>query len=283
MNKNKIISLTCIVVFFSILVSLGRSYGNRFKPRKTEYHSDATYSVSMNSLNDILKYADNIDYGKVVAEDEYSKFVSRYTIEVEKNIKGVTNSLIDVYEDKEKLDVYEEYLFFLEFYDSTLYPGPVYTSINKECLFHVVDGKIAANEFLNKECGLENLVNNLEKSSEFKNMISKYYKVKQKTSDIAELSNYADYIVHVKIEKTEKVNAFVNNTKLTVLEQFKGNIDSERNYPLPLNIEEGKEYLLFLKNSGDSAITVATRKDSVICKEYSKLWGEAMKSIRNQK
>lgn len=286
MNK-KIIQLILLSLVGTVLLNGCSSSSSQFSSTElkptTISRSEGQLSVEMETLDSLIEYADNIVIGTVLSEEEFSDSSTyKYTFSVRKDIKGdIDGQEIDVYEDYGNLEVDKEYLLFLEYWESELYPNPVYTSIgHKEDSIILIekDSLKGSDKILQEKKSLKEMIQYIENNSGIKVKKNKGFKIKNKPDNDLDLVNSSDYVLSLIPIEISKENKYVKTVKVQITNQFKGTLTEDIIYNLPSKVEIGKEYLVFMKE--DEGLKLTTRHGSIVSKDDEARWNELLEILQ---
>lgn len=282
MRKIRLIS--CAIAF--IILAVGTFFlvnNNKKSSTQSIQMNFASQMYALESIDDLIKYSDNVIIGTVLDSEEISDAELKYTISIDKNLKGTVDSRdIDVYETKETLQRGKQYILFLGYFDSALYPREVYTSIDKESIFEIYDGKINSNnKYGEKDKSVEDVTNSIETSPCINYKNKQTAKVEKEYDSIKSLIESSDYIVRISIDKAESINKYVSLIDANVIEQYKGDIGKREEFLVSSGLKAGNEYLLFLKETEDGSIVLSSKKGSIISKDNVDNWNQAINSFNN--
>lgn len=277
-----ILSLILICVFISYNYSAGNIQANNQKP--TRINSESLSVKEIKSIDEVIERSSNIVVGKVVRIEDYSKCTDQYIVNIEKNVKGSTNTEnIDVYETKGTLEVGGQYVLFLESHESVLYPRTSYTSACKECIIKVENNNLVGNsKFIAKSLDVNDLVKNIEKSDKFSVKVNRQYNIKDKYETLDEQIEASDSIAVITASNIIKTNKYVCLVKLNPDEEFKGSITSENTMLLPGDIQEGKKYIVFLKKDKYGILKISSREGSIISEDEINKYNELKEKLKMQ-
>lgn len=233
---------------------------------------------SIDSLSDLVTISDNIVIGKVLDAEKHDDMNTyKFTFSVKDELKGkVESTLIDVYESLGSLQIDKEYILFLEFWESVLYPKPVYTSIDKNTLIEISQNKLIGGEILVGNSNLKQLKEKIKSSMPVAAAaVSKADTIIEKAADLDELISISENIVHIVPKTVILENSYVKMFDVNVLKTFKGTINEEIIVlNLPSDVELENEYIVFLKDGN-----LATREGSIISKENEEQWQEILREF----
>ena len=135
-------------------------------PDSKVYYTSSSKLVSIDTIDDLVKYSDLVIIGTVLESEEIADGQLKYVVSVDKCFKGNAGSEnIDVYESKDTLVCNKQYIFFLAMSDYPVYPREVYTSIDKDKLYEISNGKVNIYSFDSiREDSVENIIENIERS-----------------------------------------------------------------------------------------------------------------------
>lgn len=273
-------------VFAFIILASGTFFlVNNYNQKATEniYLNSASQMNTMESIDDLVKYSDLVIIGTVLDSEEINNDEIKYTVSIDKNIKGTldTND-IDVYEAKNTLQSGKQYILFLGYFDSALYPREVYTSIDKDGILEIYDGKInSRNMYGEKDKSVDSIIKIIEKSRSIKYQNKQIAKIDKEFDSIKNLIESSDYVVRISINEVDNINKYVSDINVNVIQQYKGDIGKRDEFLVPTGLEKGNEYLLFLKGAEDGGINLTSRKGSIISKDNLDNWNKAIDSFSN--
>ncbi len=272
-----VLAITFILTSASLIVNK-----NITSSKNTDNIEFTSHMNKMNTMDDIIKYSDKVIIGTVISKDEIDESLTKYIVFIDKSLKGDLSSTdIDVYETKNALEVGKQYILFVGYFDSALYPREVYTSMDKDCIIEVANGKlISRNKFGEKNHTLETIIKSIEKSPSINSNNKKTYNVKNEFANIKELIVASDYVIQITTKEVTKVNKYVADVQVNVTHQYKGDIAQIDRFMLPSDSKVEKEYLLFLTNS-EGSLVLTSRKGSIIRKDNSNEWNKAIEALKD--
>lgn len=277
------ILLVTIFAFIGSYKIIGTKFTAHDNEPKEIVLSELSYNTEINSLNDVIKNSTNIILGTVSERQEFSKFTDKYILSVENNIIGNTQaSMIDVYEKKDSLKVGSKYILFLEYADTPLYPNPQYTSVYKECIIEVKGDNLIGNMFIDAKASTTEFISNIQNSPESKNVSARNYEVKNKFENLSDLISYSDYILCIIPENSIQFNKYVKMVDFNLVKEYKGNSLKNEKILLPADVEDGKQYIIFLRNNGNGSIELSSREGSVISEDQIEIWNEVNNKFKLQ-
>lgn len=254
-------------------------------PDSKVYYTSSSKLVSIDTIDDLVKYSDLVIIGTVLESEEIADGQLKYVVSVDKCFKGNAGSEnIDVYESKDTLVCNKQYIFFLAMSDYPVYPREVYTSIDKDKLYEISNGKVNIYSFDSiREDSVENIIENIERSP-YINQKTEHSNKKVIEYDSTEnLIASSDHVVKVSINMVEKINKYVSLINVNVIEQYKGDLGKRNEFYVPTGLEAGNEYLLFLQESENGIVELTSRKGSIIGKDNSKDWNESIDILSDRK
>ncbi|MEQ6391253.1 hypothetical protein RZN22_18415 [Bacillaceae bacterium S4-13-58] len=246
--------------------------------------------------NLINKYSSDIVMGTIEEKAPFTNTNNLFTVRVEETLSGnIDSDKIDVYVvDEDLLEIGEKYILFLSENSSTLYSKDFYVQFGQFVLKVSNDDNILrlvnteTNEYVEPFVDDEyNKVNSLseyikEKTRNKKNP-DKASKAIDKASSIKELNSMSNHIIEINAIRVEPIKNNLSMVEFDLIKTYKGGkLNNVHALLLPDNeVEQGKTYLLFLKNNGES-VTLATREGSIIEKNDME-YGKVMKSLTDLK
>ena len=240
-------------------------------------HQSESLVSLVKTLDDLIRVSDNIVIGTVTDEEPFSEGPTyKFTFAVKNELKGnVEAKSIDVYEYYGDLEKGKEYILFLGYWESELYPKPVYTSYNKDFLIEVRKNALIGGESFVGQKTKDEMIEYIKSSKEVSVFSEKEGAVIEKAKDITELISISDQIIHLVPKEINLENMYVKNVNAKVIQTLKGSYEEEL---LPLNlpatIDLEKEYIVFLKE--EDGLTITTREGSVVSKDNEALWQEIL-------
>lgn len=232
-------------------------------------------SEEINDLDELIRISDRIVVGTVTDEEQFSEGPSyKFTFSVSDELKGnVEAESIDVYEFHDDFKKGKEYLLFLSFWESELYPRPVYTSHNKDSLIEVKRNKLIGGEKYVGKKKKDEMIQYIKNSKEVNVFSKKEDAVIEKANNLAELISLSNQIIHLVPQEIILENIYVKNVNAKVIQTLKGSYEKEiLSLNLPATIDLDKEYIVFLKEDG----SLATREGSIVYKDNKALWQEIL-------
>lgn len=229
------------------------------------------------NLDDLIMISDNIVVGDVLYEEAFNDMGTyKYTFSVKNDLKGnVGTTSIDVYEESGALEKGKEYVLFLEYWESELYPNPVFTSIGEHAPIEINQNKLIGEEKIVSQKTMDEMTDYIKNSPSVQVFSEKDYNVIEQANDLDELVSLSDHVLRIVPKAVIHENKYVKTAETEILENFKGTI-SEEKIPLnlPADIVLEKEYIIFLK--GDESYSLATREGSLISKDNESQWQDAL-------
>ena len=291
----KINSIFAFLVLLALATGIFFLSNNRLKrevptdtnnnPDSKVYYTSSSKLVSIDTIDDLVKYSDLVIIGTVLESEEIADGQLKYVVSVDKFFKGNAGSEnIDVYESKDTLVCNKQYIFFLAMSDYPVYPREVYTSIDKDKLYEISNGKVNIYSFDSiREDSVENIIENIERSP-YINQKTEHSNKKVIEYDSTEnLIASSDHVVKVSINMVEKINKYVSLINVNVIEQYKGDLGKRNEFYVPTGLEAGNEYLLFLQESENGIVELTSRKGSIIGKDKSKHRNESINILSDRK
>lgn len=291
----KINSIFVFLVLLALATGIFFLLNNRLKrevptdtnnnPDSKVFYTSSSKLVSIDTIDDLVKYSDLVIIGTVLESEEIADGQLKYVVSVDKCFKGNAGSEnIDVYESKDTLVCNKQYIFFLAMSDYPVYPREVYTSIDKDKLYEISNGKVNIYSFDSiREDSVENIIENIERSP-YINQKTEHSNKKVIEYDSTEnLIASSDHVVKVSINMVEKINKYVSLINVNVIEQYKGDLGKRNEFYVPTGLEAGNEYLLFLQESENGIVELTSRKGSIIGKDNLKDWNESIDILSDRK
>lgn len=291
----KINSIFVFLVLLALATGIFFLSNNRLKrevptdtnnnPDSKVFYTSSSKLVSIDTIDDLVKYSDLVIIGTVLESEEIADGQLKYVVSVDKCFKGNAGSEnIDVYESKDTLVCNKQYIFFLAMSDYPVYPREVYTSIDKDKLYEISNGKVNIYSFDSiREDSVENIIENIERSP-YINQKTEHSNKKVIEYDSTEnLIASSDHVVKVSINMVEKINKYVSLINVNVIEQYKGDLGKRNEFYVPTGLEAGNEYLLFLQESENGIVELTSRKGSIIGKDNLKDWNESIDILSDRK
>ncbi len=231
----------------------------------------------MDDISDFVKYSDNVIIGTVLDGDEIDAFSAKNTIRIDEIFKGSIESKdIDVYETINTLEKGKQYLLFLGYHDSALYPREVYTSIDKEMIIEVKNKKIVSQDHIDDGLDYKSIIKSIEKIPNLKDIKIKHVKVQNKYDDYISQVEESDHVVSIVVKDMTIYNKYTSEVKIDIINQYKGDLDNCDSIILTSDLEIGKEYLVFLKRLDDGSLVLSSRKGSIINSNSTQEWENAL-------
>jgi hypothetical protein len=228
-------------------------------------------------LDELIRKSDKIVVGTVTDEEQFSEGATyKFTFTVKNELKGnVEAESIDVYEFHGDLEKGKEYILFLSYWESALYPNPVHTSINKNSLIEVKKNNLIGGEKFVGKKKKDEMIEYIKNSKEVNVFSKKEDAVIEKANNLAELILLSDQIIHLVPKEINAENRYVKNVEAKVIQTLKGSYEEEiLRLNLPATIDLEKEYIVFLKEN--DGLGIATREGSVVSKKDEALWQQIM-------
>lgn len=286
-NRKKQVSILVIMAVITIagVFAFGNSdkfvlSSNNEKQIITQVHT--SQEVDINTLDDLIKYSDNVIVGTVIEDESFSHNTNKYTVSIDKNLKGtVEEGDIDVYESIDALENGGQYILFLGYFDSPLYSRAVYTSMDKECIVGIDNEKLVGRKkFIDEEYSYKDVVKAIENSTGLKIKSGKKFDIKKRYESTQELIESSDCIVQIKVNESEKYNNLVSKVGVDIIKVYKGDIGESKEFSLPTRMETGKEYIVFFKNE-DERFILSSRESSIISKDNTEEWDKTLDLLSN--
>ncbi|RTR36090.1 hypothetical protein EKG37_00600 [Robertmurraya yapensis] len=255
---------------------------------QVEQHSNAQ-GLLLEELtfdNIVNKYSTDIVVGTVEEKSPFTNTNNLFKVMVEDTLTGdIDNEKIEVYvADEELLEIGEKYILFLSENSSTLYSKVFYVQFG-QFILKVENNDVLRLVNIEKKEYVEPFVDDKYNK---KDSLSQYIKEKTKNkvpdeaskavdraSSIKELHSLSDHIIEIRAIQVEPIKNNLSMVKFDLIKSYKGGeLKNVHALLLPDNaVESGKNYLIFLRNNGES-VTLATREDSIVEKndlEFGKI------------
>lgn len=231
------------------------------------------------TLDDLIEESHSIIVGRVESVEKFSGSTNTYVVSVIKDLKGnMESQYIDVYEFNHLIEDEKEYVFFLSYWESPLYPKAVYSTI-LDSAFEVISGKVVGNGDYIKGENFSEYIEYIMSSPGIKTNNKPDYEIVEKAESLEELMNLSDHILHIQPFESHLENKYVKSLMVNIVETYKGHFNSTYPLTLPPAVKTGKEYLVFLKGED---YELATRDGSVISKDDAQ-WEEAIEILNQNK
>lgn len=224
------------------------------------------------SFNDIMEKSSYVLVGKISGTSKLNEARTVFNVDVEENVLGETNELVLVYADEELLEVGEKYLFFLEPFNSSLYDKDFFTQ-HPEFIIKIdekgtIQRLVNAFESKYEKPFIKDQFNNLSNIKSFiKDNYSSKNRVMAKVMDDASkttLIEQSDYIIEINVKSIDSVNG-LSVIEYDTVKEHKGFLKNNPSIILPSNqVENGKDYLIFLNDKGNGTVTLSSRNGSII-------------------
>lgn len=242
--------------------------------------SEDTFEIT--NLDDLIKVSGNIVVGNVIYREQFNDMgTDKYTVSIKHQLKGNTKTeIIDVYESLGMLEDGKEYILFLEYWESELYPNPVYTPVNENAVIEINQNTLIGQEKLISQKTTDEMINYIKEAPGINWHSNNDDKVIEKASNVKELASLSSHILHIVPKAVIHENKYVKTLEVAVLQNFKGTINEEKiilNLPAEVMLEE--EYIVFLK--GDGSYSLATREGSVVSKQNATQWQDTLNEVAN--
>lgn len=232
-------------------------------------------------LEDLVKYADNIVLGSVTGSSRFAEGVCEFSLDINTEFKGDTNSdTIVVYEGPGILDVGGQYLLFLSQFEGGLYPSPIYTSLDKSFIISVT--KQSFNRHSVPGIKLQGTLHEIISSPYLTYENPKDYQplILPDTATLAELTETASIIAHVKLTDFIVENKYMKVAEAEMIEAYKGYLEKDIPLYLPSTVSLGEEYIVYLRE--DSVTIVASKHGRVVSKHDKEKWKNARKILKDK-
>lgn len=235
-------------------------------------------SEEIDDLDELIRKSDNIVVGTVTDEEQILEGATyKFTFNVKNKLKGnVDAESIDVWEPPSDLEKGKEYILFLSYWESALYPNPVYSSISENSLIEVKRNKLIGGEKFVGRKNKDEFIQYIKNSKEVNVFSEMDYDVIDKAKDLEELISLSDHILHIVPKEIYDVNVYVKDVRAEIIQTLKGShMEEMLSLLLPANIVLEKEYIVFLKEERN----LATREGSVVSKDDETLWQEILNEL----
>lgn len=265
-----IIPVACILFVGSLIL---HNFNNKSATANNSDNIVLSYSesvVQFENVNDLVKYADNVIIGSIIEDNEFSKMTREYTFLVEDELKGSVNSTrIKVYETNDTLSLGNKYILFLESSESEYFPETSYTSVDKDAIIKI-DGKelvCEKSELIEDSKNIDDFIQKVKISPNLN-----YQREKPKNTNALSTKGDVDVFtqsdcVYQIIPKTITYeNKYIKSVKVEFIKSYKGEFNEDSEIILPSDIEIGDEYIVFLKEKGNT-LTITTKNESVLRKD----------------
>jgi len=284
-NKN---AVYFVLVFSFMLTACGN---NSSVEDRLDFHStssiNAAAHTNLETLEDLIEASDHILFGKLMNSRPYDDYLE-YDVQVNEQLKGqVSNPHITVYSAEPFTKEHNDYLLFLTSVDSEFQADVVYTVIGVPNA--IQDGMVESGPLKNKEVNM--LVKDINQSPKIKIFKENKHTVIQNPKDMHDLVAKSDYIAHLKPTAINFENPSLKLVSYDLITLYKGDerLLQKEYMKLPRQIELNEEYLVFFRlrdpsnDSENPSISLTTRNGSVISKQDSQQWEEAIAAIENAK
>ena len=234
--------------------------------------------ITINNLDDLNHYSDTIIIGTVLDEVTFSaNGTYKYSVSVDNALKGpAASDTIDVYVFGNILEVEKQYALFLGYWESELYPKPVYNLKDDSLIIEVQQNNLIGAEKIVEGKTTDELIryiigtNNDRKKAKVLSD-SPEFEIIDKLNNLEDLVSLSENILHIIPNEIIHENLYVRSFNATIVDVLKGSITDEQIFiNLPSTVETGNEYIIFLKKGPEKLLV--TREGSVVSKEDEKTW-----------
>lgn len=290
LKGNIIIFLAAIIVIVTLVINYTGS--NLFNSSSINSHNLTTNYEEIlyppESIDDLIAVSHYIVVGKTVSEEQFSSNSYKYIFAVDNYLKGDAYSdRIEVYESKSivhkaevKIEFGNEYLLFLDYYESELWPNPSHASMTEYSNIKINGNSLIGDSRFIGNMDRDQLIDYILKSPLLTVTTQRDYDIKDEAKDVEDLINSSDYIIYIKVLDVEFLNQNVASAGHLIIERFKGGRLGMGRLFLPADIEAGEEYLIFLRDRNSSK-TLTTRNGSVIGKKDKEQWDKMMSKLKD--
>ncbi|MFD1737188.1 hypothetical protein ACFSCX_11560 [Bacillus salitolerans] len=279
---------TLLLAILTIVFSSGCALSTSKELELNEIHMNKLVhgitEQEMTLKNAIEKYSDHVVLGTINAFEKLNNTRDVYKVTISDSVLGGTPEEILVYTaEKNILEMDKEYLLFLKDFSSNLYDQDFFV-LNEEFVIKVEeDGTLARLVDVFKKTYVPPFVEEkFNNYGELKKYIQANYNKKKKINKQSvdklnekDLVDKADHIVIITVTEVTPVNNGLAIVGYRVNKAYKnGNLVNVHSLLLPNSVEVGKEYLIFLRNTEGSAVTITSRQGSILekdSKEYEKM------------
>ena len=189
------------------------------------------------------------------------------TIRPQTVLKGTAEEVIYSYDNAEEIDVAEggTYLMMLSRDHLTVYPHPRHTSLSKNPMYEVKDGKFTDEWYPSK------LPTDLDEAIAYMKSIPVEAVEERPMPEFFELNEEklaeCEYITRVKVAEVSEIHPHAADVRYVIREHYKGQLEIvKKTMPSRVNWQKGKEYILFLDEYNDH-IQLAAYNGAVICED----------------
>lgn len=252
--KKQSIFITISVIF--LLLSSAFVIDNNSVVSEVHLESSKKYT----EINEMALDSDLVIRGTVIKVESHGNAEEKYTLSVSDSyVSNFNYETIEVYEFAGTLEKGNEYLLFLESYDSMFSDTLIYTSIDKENIIDLDDIKINNNgKILEKD--LKSVIKTLTKIEKKQAQLTKKL---TKFTDDAEAVELSEVIIECTIENELHNNANISIYEVNVNKTYKGDSSQLEQLVLPANLKVGDDYLILL-NTVDGSFEISSRENSII-------------------
>ena len=260
-------------------------YSEPLPPEEDEELS-ASYDFDY-SLENIINASSNIILCEIDGQRKFEKGTEIFSVSIIDELKGnIGSGNIEIYADEEFLEG-NQYVIFLEYFDSALYGGRVYKPLAHAT---VNEGEITGYYSLfSKLIDLGIDPNDVDDEKELMKYIKKVDDGKKtnspntssiiiETDDIDTLAVESDYICEIVPVLEIASNPVVKYMQCDVTKNYKGKIKDTISVFLPKTASIDEEYLVFLTKTDDDVYEVNS-SISFISKKEEKEYTKALESV----
>lgn len=270
-----------------ILIALVGCSNSNSSLRELEEVSD-TLEVEL-TIDRLINLSSNIIVGEVQSIKSFDKGINIINVQLSEELKGSIGTIDQEVYVSSEYTIGDNYIFFLEFFESALYDGKVFKPIGHATLnnneitdfFHLSS---ILNPFENGSeviTDLNKLSNYIKKvDDKIKTNKSNVYAKIIQTTDVNVLVNESDYICEIIPYRLITSNPVLNYMECKVTKNYKGKLKDDIVVFLPKDAKLDQEYLVFLYEKGNnvyevnSSISFIDKEDE---KEYTKVLKDVLK------
>lgn len=237
----------------------------------------AQTSVEFKTIDDYVLYSNVIITGHVVDISSYNSGTDEVVVEVVDQLKGNSDTYINVYTFSGDLREGQHYLMFLEKTDNKLFPAPIHALVGEPNLFIIEDNKVLhSNPNIESNLDLSKLKEAIVQS-EFidaphplrEPTLEKRINIAVENPSIDVLMEQSDFVVYLRVDDIIEEHRYFNALEANILNQVNLNddvtfkLEKDTYLYLPGDVKEGEKYLVFYQ-LGEGAFDLTSREGSVI-------------------
>lgn len=239
---------------------------------------------AINNIDDLINYSDTIIIGTVMNVVNFgADGTNKYSVSVNNALKGpAASDIIDVYGVGDILEIGKQYALFLGYWESELFPEPVYNLKDNSLIIEVQQNNLIGAEKILEGKTTEELISyikgpNVSKKAKVLSD-SPEFEIIDKLNSMDDLVSLSENILHIIPNEIIHENLYVRSVNATIVDVLKGSITDDKIFVnLPSTVEVGNEYIIFLKEGPENLLV--TREGSVVSKDDEKTWQAILEQV----